>query len=228
MNSHLNREVEQLTLRVESLTAEREACLAHIRFLATKLAEERRLAPVRGRRADVEKEPLLPSLQTVQRQQYWPACSSHGAGQVWHKIKSHTAVLRPPSDAGKACRAAQQWTNRSRCLRSCCSLGRQQQQRLLPSCQQVRAAARVGGCRLRLGRRGHAEPFWSSRSVARATASQAIECASNRCRGGRLGHGLAARQGVAAREEHGPAAGVADQPAGGAAAAWRSLSGCAV
>lgn len=48
VNGHLNREVEKLTLQVEALQQERDACLEHIKFLSHKMAEERRKAAVCG------------------------------------------------------------------------------------------------------------------------------------------------------------------------------------
>jgi hypothetical protein len=47
VNAHLNKEVMQLTQQVEALQQERDACLAHIKLLAQKVAEERSKSAVR-------------------------------------------------------------------------------------------------------------------------------------------------------------------------------------
>ena len=47
VNAHLNNEVMQLTQQVEALQQERDACLAHIKVLAQKVAEERSKSAVR-------------------------------------------------------------------------------------------------------------------------------------------------------------------------------------
>lgn len=47
VNGHLNREVEALTQKMEAMQQEREALTSHIKFLAGKVAEERRRAAVR-------------------------------------------------------------------------------------------------------------------------------------------------------------------------------------